>query len=146
MCYVEWCDLGCKRVGLESFMVSIDYRDYMGSSSKIWAFQHLFLYLCSYNLVGSVTDHIGAVLTDRSVSTASSLVTLLALSRSPPPPVPAAAPSPNSRGQKNKLRWHDRRPGGAEDSGVAVAWQLGSSEVVEMKMKCWEASAAYHDH
>jgi hypothetical protein len=27
MCYVEWCDLGCKRVGLKSFVVSIDYRD-----------------------------------------------------------------------------------------------------------------------
>jgi hypothetical protein len=53
--YVEWYDLGCKRVGLKSFVVSIDYRDYMGSSSKIWAFQHLFMYLCSYNLVGSVT-------------------------------------------------------------------------------------------
>jgi hypothetical protein len=27
----------------------------MGSSSKIWALRCLFLYLCSYNLVGSVT-------------------------------------------------------------------------------------------
>jgi hypothetical protein len=53
--YVEWCDLGCKRVGLKFFVVSIDYRDYMGSSSKIWAFRRLFLDLCSYNLVGSVT-------------------------------------------------------------------------------------------
>jgi hypothetical protein len=53
--YVEWHDLGCKRVGLKSFMVLIDYQDYMGSSSKIWAFRCLFLYLCSYNLVGSVT-------------------------------------------------------------------------------------------
>jgi hypothetical protein len=56
MLYVEWCDLGCKQVGLKSFMVSIDYRDYMGSSSKIWALRCLFLYLCSYNLVGSVTS------------------------------------------------------------------------------------------
>jgi hypothetical protein len=55
MLYVEWCDLGCKQVGLKSFVVSIDYRDYMGSSSKIWALRCLFLYLCSYNLVGSVT-------------------------------------------------------------------------------------------
>jgi hypothetical protein len=55
MLYVEWCDLGCKHVGLKSFVVSIDYRDYMGSSSKIWALRCLFLYLCSYNLVGSVT-------------------------------------------------------------------------------------------
>jgi hypothetical protein len=47
--YVEWCDLGCKQVGLKSFVVSIDYRDYMGSSSKIWALRCLFLYLCSYN-------------------------------------------------------------------------------------------------
>jgi hypothetical protein len=36
-------------------MVSIDHWDYMGSSSKIWAFRRLFLHLCSYNLVGSVT-------------------------------------------------------------------------------------------
>jgi hypothetical protein len=56
MLYVEWCDPGCKRVGLKSFAVSIDYRDYMGSSSKIWALRCLFLYLCSYNLVGSVTS------------------------------------------------------------------------------------------
>jgi hypothetical protein len=55
MLYVEWCDLGCKQVGLKSFVILIDYRDYMGSSSKIWALQCLFLYLCSYNLVGSVT-------------------------------------------------------------------------------------------
>jgi hypothetical protein len=55
MLYVEWCDLGCKQVSLKSFVVSIDYRDYMGSSSKIWALRCLFLYLCSYNLVGSVT-------------------------------------------------------------------------------------------
>jgi hypothetical protein len=54
--YVEWCDPGCKQVGLKSFVVSIDYRDYMGSSSKIWASRCLFLYLCSYNLVGSVTQ------------------------------------------------------------------------------------------
>jgi hypothetical protein len=32
----------------------------MGSSSKIWAFPHLFLYLCSYNFVGSVTAGTGA--------------------------------------------------------------------------------------
>jgi hypothetical protein len=55
--YVEWCDLGCKQVGLKSFVVSINYRDYMGLSSKIWALRCLFLYLCSYNLVGSVTSH-----------------------------------------------------------------------------------------
>jgi hypothetical protein len=46
-----------KRVGLKSFVVSIDYRDYMGSSQK---FECLFLYLCSYNLDGSVTAGIGA--------------------------------------------------------------------------------------
>jgi hypothetical protein len=55
MLYVEWRDPGCKQSGLKSFVVSIDYRDYMGSSSKIWALRCLFLYLCSYNLVGSVT-------------------------------------------------------------------------------------------
>jgi hypothetical protein len=58
--YVEWCHLGCKRVDLKSLVVSIDYRDYMGSSSKIWAFRRLFLYLCSYNLVGSVIAGTGA--------------------------------------------------------------------------------------
>jgi hypothetical protein len=53
---------GCysKRAGLKSFVVSIDYQDYMGSSSKIWAFRRLFLYLYSYNLVGSVTAGTGA--------------------------------------------------------------------------------------
>jgi hypothetical protein len=56
MLYVEWCDPGCKQVGLKSCVVSIDYRDYMGSSSKIWALRCLFLYLCSYNLVGSVIE------------------------------------------------------------------------------------------
>jgi hypothetical protein len=40
--YVEWCDLGCNRVGLKSFVVSIDYQDYMGSSSKIWALDACF--------------------------------------------------------------------------------------------------------
>jgi hypothetical protein len=58
MLYVEWCDPGCKQVGLKSCVVSIDYWDYMGSSSKIWALRCLFLYLCSYNLVGSVTPSI----------------------------------------------------------------------------------------
>jgi hypothetical protein len=56
--YVDWCDLGFNRVGLKSVVISIDYRDYMGSSSKIWAFWSLFLYLCSYNLDGSVTSSI----------------------------------------------------------------------------------------
>jgi hypothetical protein len=37
---------------LKSFVVSIDYRDYIGSSSK-----NLFLYLYSYNLVSFVTLH-----------------------------------------------------------------------------------------
>jgi hypothetical protein len=55
MCYVEWYDLGCNRVGLKFFVISIDYRDYMGSSSKIYTFWRLFLYLCSYNLDDFVT-------------------------------------------------------------------------------------------
>ena len=48
-------NLGCMQVGLKSFVVSVDYRVYMGSSSRIWSFRRLFLYLCSYKLVGSVT-------------------------------------------------------------------------------------------
>ena len=44
------------RAGInQSFMVSVDYRVYMGSSSRIRSFRRLFLYLCSYKLVGSVT-------------------------------------------------------------------------------------------
>ena len=52
---LDYCDLGCMQVGLKSFEISVDYRVYMGSSSRIWSFRRLFLYLCSYKLVGSVT-------------------------------------------------------------------------------------------
>jgi hypothetical protein len=38
----------------------VDYRSYMGSSVRIWSLRWLFLYLCSYNLDGSVTAGIGA--------------------------------------------------------------------------------------
>jgi hypothetical protein len=42
MCYAELCDLGCKRVGLKSFVISIDYWDYMSSSSKFECFGACF--------------------------------------------------------------------------------------------------------
>ena len=48
-------DLGCMQVGLKSFMVSVDYRVYMGSSMMVWSLRWLLLYLCSYKLVGSIT-------------------------------------------------------------------------------------------
>jgi hypothetical protein len=47
--------LTCMLVGLKSLVISLDYRSYMGSSVRIWSLQWLFLYLCSYNLDGSVT-------------------------------------------------------------------------------------------
>jgi hypothetical protein len=53
------CDLLCWITTilacLKSLMISLDYRSYMGSSVRIWLLQWLFLYLCSYNLDGSVT-------------------------------------------------------------------------------------------
>ena len=53
---LNYCDLGCMQVGFKSFEISVDYRVYMGSSSRIWSFRRLFLYLCSYKFVGSVTN------------------------------------------------------------------------------------------
>jgi hypothetical protein len=50
--------LACMLVGLKSLMILLDYRSYMGSSARIWSLQWLFLYLCSYNLDGSVTHYI----------------------------------------------------------------------------------------
>ena len=47
-------DLGCMQVSLKSFVVSVDYRVYMGSSVIVWSLQWLLSYLCSYKLVGSV--------------------------------------------------------------------------------------------
>jgi hypothetical protein len=47
--------LACMLVGLKSLVISLDYRSYMGSSTRIWSLRWLFLYLCSYNLDGSVT-------------------------------------------------------------------------------------------
>jgi hypothetical protein len=47
--------LACMLVGLKSLMVLLDYRSYMGSSMTIGSLRWLFLYLCSYNLGGSVT-------------------------------------------------------------------------------------------
>ena len=52
---LNYCDLGCMQVGLKSFEISVDYWVYMCWSSRIWSFRRLFLYLCSYKLVGSVT-------------------------------------------------------------------------------------------
>ena len=48
--------LVCYEVGLKSFVVSVDYWDYMGSSLEIWLPTWSFLHLNSYNLVGSVTN------------------------------------------------------------------------------------------
>ena len=57
-----WCvmlnygDLGCMQVGLKSFMVSVDYRVYMGSSARIWSFRRLF---CTCALINwSVLWHV----------------------------------------------------------------------------------------
>ena len=52
---LNYCDLGCMQVGLKSFVVSVDYRDYMGSSMAVWSHRWLLSYLCSYKLVGSIT-------------------------------------------------------------------------------------------
>jgi hypothetical protein len=52
--------LACMLVGLKSLVISLDYQSYMGSSMTIWSLRWLFLYLCSYNLCGSVTTGIGA--------------------------------------------------------------------------------------
>ena len=51
---LNYCDLGCMQVGLKSFVVSVDYRVYMGSSMTVWSLRWLLSYLCSYKLVGSV--------------------------------------------------------------------------------------------
>ena len=53
-------DLGCMQVGLISFMVSVDYWGYMGSSMMVWSLRWLLSYLCSYKLVGSVIAGIRA--------------------------------------------------------------------------------------
>ena len=52
---LNYCDLGCMQVGLKSVVILVDYRVYMGASSRIWSFRRLFSYLYSYKLVGSVT-------------------------------------------------------------------------------------------
>ena len=57
---LNYCDLSCMQVGLKSFVVSVDYRVYMGSSMTVWSLRWLLLYLCSYKLVGSVTAGIRA--------------------------------------------------------------------------------------
>jgi hypothetical protein len=47
--------LTCMLVGLKSLVISLDYQSYMDSSVRIWLLRWLFFYLCSYNLVGSMT-------------------------------------------------------------------------------------------
>jgi hypothetical protein len=44
----------------KSFVVSSDYRVYMGSGMTVWSLRWLVLYLCSYKLDGSVAAGIGA--------------------------------------------------------------------------------------
>jgi hypothetical protein len=53
LCWIMY-DLGLSLVGLKSFMILVDYRSYMGSA-RIWSLPWMFLYLCSYNLDGSIT-------------------------------------------------------------------------------------------
>ena len=59
LCWIMY-DLGCVQVGLKSFMVSVDYRVYMGSSMTVWSLWWSLSYLCSYKLVGSITAGIRA--------------------------------------------------------------------------------------
>jgi hypothetical protein len=54
LCWITMI-LACMLVGLKSLMISLDYRSYMGSSTRIWSLWWLFLFLCSYNLDGSMT-------------------------------------------------------------------------------------------
>jgi hypothetical protein len=54
LCWITMI-LACMLVGLKSLMIALDYRSYMGSSARIWSLRWLFLYLCSYNLDGSIT-------------------------------------------------------------------------------------------
>jgi hypothetical protein len=55
LCWITMI-LACMLVGLKSLVISLDYQSYMGSSVRIWSFWWLFLYLCFYNLDGSVTQ------------------------------------------------------------------------------------------
>jgi hypothetical protein len=67
-CYVESCMiLACMWVDLRSFMISLDYRIYIGSSMTVWLLQWLLLYLCSYKLDGSITASIGAIFNTKLV-------------------------------------------------------------------------------
>jgi hypothetical protein len=54
LCWITMI-LACMLIGLKSLVISLDYRSYMGSSMTIWSLRWLFLYLCSYNLGGSMT-------------------------------------------------------------------------------------------
>jgi len=47
--------LVCCKVGLKSFVILVDYRDYMVSSLETWLLDRSFLHLNSYNLVSYVT-------------------------------------------------------------------------------------------
>ena len=59
LCWTITILVRCK-VGLKSFVVLVDYRDYMGSSLETWLSARSFLHLNSYKLVSSVTAGIGA--------------------------------------------------------------------------------------
>jgi hypothetical protein len=59
LCWIMY-DLGLLVVWFEILRDFMDYWDYMCSSVKIWLLRWLFLYLCSYNLDGSMTACIGA--------------------------------------------------------------------------------------
>jgi hypothetical protein len=54
LCWIMY-DLGMFVGWFEILRDFVDYRDYMCSSGEIWSLWWLFLYLCSYNLDGSVT-------------------------------------------------------------------------------------------
>jgi hypothetical protein len=54
LCWIIY-DLGLFVGWFEILHDFVDYRDYMCSSAEIWSHRWLFLYLCSYNLDGSVT-------------------------------------------------------------------------------------------
>jgi hypothetical protein len=57
LCWIMY-DLGLFIGWFEILRDFMDYRDYMCSNVKIWSLRRLFLYLCSYNLDGSVIARI----------------------------------------------------------------------------------------
>jgi hypothetical protein len=59
LCWITY-DLGLFVGWFEILCDFVDYRDYMGSSVEIQSLRRLFLYLCSYNLNGSVIASVRA--------------------------------------------------------------------------------------